>query len=81
MIFLFTCLVNFFLKFFHSPQFLTNSFRITQESSLRCSAFDLWSSLRYGNFWQFGDDQHFVNKMVIYIETRHLDCDVTMLLL
>ena len=56
-IYLFACLVNFFLKFFHSLQFLTDSFHIIQESSLGGSAFGLWSAWRYGEFWRFGDHQ------------------------
>ena len=80
-IYLFACLVNFFLKFFHSLQFLTDFFHITHESFLGGSAFGLWSAWRYGDFWRFGDHQHFLYKMVFYIETRQLDCDVTMLLL
>ena len=35
----------------------------------------------HGDFWRFGDDHNFVDKMVFYIETRHLDCDVTIVLL
>ena len=53
----FACLVNFFLKFFHSPQFLTDSFHIKHESSLEGSAFGLWLAWRYGEFWRFGDHQ------------------------
>ena len=48
--YLFTCLVNFFLKFFHSLQFLLDALHITHESSLGGFAFVLWSAWRYGVF-------------------------------
>ena len=63
---LITCFVNFFFKFFHSLQFLTDSFHIAHVSSLGGSAFGLWSAWRYGDFWRFGD---FKKKMVLHIRT------------
>ena len=56
-----------------------DAYHITYESSLRNSTFGLWPAWRYGNFWRFDDHQYFSYKMVFYIETRQLDCDVTML--
>ena len=56
-IYLFACLVNFFLKFFHSLQFLTDYFHIAHVLFLGDSAFGLWSAWRYGDFWRFCDHQ------------------------
>ena len=52
LVYLFACLVNVFLNFFHSLQFLMDSFHIIYELSLGDSAFGLWSAWRYGDFWR-----------------------------
>ena len=80
LVYLYACLVNF-----HNLQFLTDSFHI------HISYFKYYSQEiphlvcgRRGDMAIFGDlttINNFSYKMVFYIETRQLDCDVIMLLL
>ena len=46
-------------------QFSMDSFDITHESSLGSPAFSLCSAWRYGDFWRFGDHEHFNKKWYV----------------